>query len=268
MMADEGDDYNSEVTIDDVIAAENAERAQPLKLDGEDVPEEIRGKSPAEIADMVRRHQEALRISEDARLKALESRPAVVTPPAAPPAPEPVKTMTQEEFDALYESDPRAALQVYAELQEKRIMQNVEARISSLAGGTASSIETAMRERYKDEFELFDNEIKTLAGQVPDKALLANPQAWEQLISFVRGKPGNFEKLLEHRTQKTTAAAADAARQTQVTDSGFSSKGSVAPTGPKGSGDLTHYGLDETERMVADKLGISYADYAKQKRMR
>lgn len=268
-MAGEDSEYTTEVSINDVDAAAAAAAAAPKKLEGDDVPEEFRGKSVTEVAEMVQKHRDALRISEEARIKALEARPAVITPaPTEPAAPVQKPPMTQDEFDALYETDPKAALAVFAEQQEARIMQNVDARIRNLAAGNAVSVEQSMRTKFATEFELFGDEIKAFTAKIPDKSVLASPESWEQLISFVRGKPGNIDKLIEHRVKKNTDAAAEAARAAEAAGAGFSSKTPVVTTGPRSGGDPTFYGLDETERRVADALGQSYSEYAKYKGMR
>lgn len=255
-----------EMTMDEIERLHKAPPA-PAVLEGDDVPEEFRGKTAAEIAKIASQRTEALRTSESARLAALETRrepaasaPVVVAPPAAP------AQMTDEEFDALYETDPKQALRLMKEQSEASITQNVLARVMPLQAGAVASAEAQARAQFAAEFELFGPEIEKIIAGVPNKAFLASPKGWSDIISYIRGQPENFDKLVAHRTKGSEAAAAAAARQREVDSAGFTSRTTVAPAAPKMGGDPSHYGLDEVERRVADNMGMTYDEYAKWKR--
>ncbi len=257
-----------EITMDEIERLQQAPPS-PSVLEGDDIPEEFRGKTAAEVAKIAAQRTEALRTSESARLAALEAQrsapaPVVVNQPAAPAAP---AEMTQEEFDALYETDPKAALKIMKEQTEDQITRNVLARIMPLQSGMTASAEAAARAQFSTEFELFGDQIKQIVDTVPNKQFLASPKGWADIISYIRGQPENFEKLVAHKNKGSEEAARTAARQAQIESAGFSSRAPVAPPSARMGNDPTFFGLDDTERKVADNLGMSYKEYAHWKRM-
>lgn len=263
-MAEQGNDSGvTEHTMEEIEAA-LAAPAGPAKIEGDDIPEQFRGKTAKEIADIAAASERALRVSEQARLSAAETRQAT---PAPAPAPAPVAAaplMTREEFQAMYEQDPLGALELYDQQREAKLLANLEARVLPLAAGAASAAEAQARSKFESEFELFGSEIKQLASQVPNKAFLASPEGWEQLISFVRGKEGNFDKLMEHKIAKNQGAQA---RADQAAAAGFTSRSAVA-TIVKGASDPTNHGLDATELKVAAEFNMSPAEYVKWRDMK
>lgn len=250
------------------MAAEAAVNAnKPPVLEGAAIPEQFRGKSVNDLLEEIRKREEALRISEEARQRTLEEAVRRPAPPAVPPppAPEEPKLPTKEELAAMYAEDPIAALEIYGQFVEQRITKNLSGRMAPLADAGVVAAEQVARAKYAEEFELFGSEIDKAKGMIPDKSFLANPQNWDQLIAYVRGTPGNFERLIEARNKKNADLAAAAARNAQAATSGFQSTARVTPP-VRTEGDPSYHGLDETERKVAETLGQSYADFAKWKR--
>ena len=90
------------------------------------------------------------------------------------------------------------------------------------------------------------------------------------IVSAVRGKPENFEKIIEVRATKAARAAAAAAQEAQSGSAGASfSTSTVRPitSAPSAGSDQGNFGLDNDERRAADVMGMSYKDYAHWKRI-
>lgn len=270
-MADQDEDVGAgnEVSIEDfeaVEAASKAAAAGPALLTGDDIPEQFRGKSAKEIAEMADRSMKALRVSEEARLAALEARAAAPVPvaPAAPPAEDP-QEMTDEQFDALYEEDPKRALRVAAERIALTTERNILARMAPLQAGQRDSAEAAARAKYTEEFELLGDEIKAVVAKIPNQQYLSSPGAWDDVISFVRGK--NIDKVVDARMKKVGAANESTARAAQFASAGFTATRTVAPAPVIAGSDPSNHGLDPAELKIADTLGQSPAEYARWKKM-
>ena len=77
---------------------------------------------------------------------------------------------------------------------------HIEARIAPLTAGTMNAAENWARQEYGDEFELFEKDIKALVNGVPNKQVFTTKEGWQDAIAYVRGKAGNFEKLLGSRS--------------------------------------------------------------------
>lgn len=264
------------VSIDQIgeeleAAARNAAGVKPdeLKLDGDAVPEAFRGKTLAEVLRQNEVLAQSVQIANAAR-QAAEAAAKNGQPVVLPstPAPEPIKKLTKEELAGMFETDPIAAVAYMQDIAIQDASMQFERRFGSLSAGASVTAETRMREKYAAEFELFGDQIKQIAASVPDKSALANPEGWEHIVSFVRGKPGNFEKLLEHRTARQAEAAAIAAREAQSFSAGASfsaasARPAAAPSAaPSGGG---NYGLDAEELKAAANMGIDPKEYAKWK---
>lgn len=266
-MVDSGE--GNEVSIDDFEAMETERQAKetaPAVITGDDIPEQFRGKSAKEIAETADRSMKALRISEEARLAALEARantPAPVAPVAS--VDNGPQELTEEEFDALYEEDPKRALRIAAERIAMTTERNVLARMAPLQQGQRASAEQAARQKYADEFEALGKEIDAVVAKIPNPQYLSNPGAWDEVISYVRGQ--NIDKIVEMRMAKASASSEAAARAAQQMNTGFSATRPVAPAASIGGSDPSHHGLDDTERKVADTLNQSYAEFARWKKM-
>lgn len=188
-----------------VEAAEAAAKVPDLstvKLEGDTVPEHLRGKTAAELLTFAKGLEDSLRKSEAARVqpqvteRIIERAAPTVTEPAAKPAP------TKEQLAELFTNDPVAAMEVYGQHVAQSVLRNLEQRIGPLAQGSAQAAERQAREKFKDEFELFGDQITQIKSQLPDPSVLSQPQSWDDLVSYVRGQPQNFDKLYDHRTKK------------------------------------------------------------------
>ncbi len=261
----------SEVFLEDFEKAEKeaaAAAAAPKPIEGEDIPAEFKGKTQKEIIEIAQREAAARKISEAARLTALENRANAPAPSAAAPAaPAPVedKFLSEEEFDALYEENPAKAIRVMADQVAKVTERNVMARVGPLQSGAKSSAEAFVRQKYAEEFALLGDEIKEVAARIPNQQFLSSVEGWEEVLTYVRGR--NLEKIVDSRLKKSQEEVEKRSRQEQISSTGFSSTRAAAPPPPPGGSNAEHHGLDETERKVADTLGQTYADYAKYKRM-
>lgn len=225
-----------------------------LTVDGQDIPEHLRGKSVKDLIAAIGAREEALRLSEAARLQSATPAPPA---PVAPPPPEP--ELTDEQIAQMHEENPLKAIEAISDRAVKRAERNLEARLGPLVNGTASQVEAAIRAKYPDEFALFGQDITNIAANVPNaKAVLSDPTAWEQLIALARGRPGNFERLLEHKMNKSGGVTRQIAQQQQQDSVGFSDH-----SGGRGRAPTTVAGLDPIQREIAEKMGLTPEDYVK-----
>jgi len=198
-------------------------KASEFKLEGEDVPEEFRGKTAAEIAAQAKAAMSALRTSEESRLTmktALETR-QVEPPKPAPVVEEP--EMTREQLKELYDTDPLEAMAKMTEIAEKRATKNFSQRLGQIEGSGMSLAENWAKEEFPDEFRLFGKELADFTAKFPP-ATFSTKKGWEDAVAFVRGQRGNFEKLMEYR-QKGPDKTPAQARQEQESVAGHSSRG-------------------------------------------
>jgi hypothetical protein len=222
------------------------------RLEGDHIPAHLRGKTVAEIMQQTDALQQALRISEQARLAVQPQAPAV----APVPAPEPEKT--KEEMSEWMQSDPIAAMEYIEERAAKRIMAQVEGRLAPLVSGTSAQIEQQMRTKYSAEFAVLGDDIQQIIRSMPNaQQMLANQQVWEDLISYARGKPGNFEKVVAQYQGRSANPAVDA-RAAETVSAGFT--GTSVTRAPVAASSVQ---LDSTQKDICRVLGISEADYIK-----
>ncbi len=269
----------SSVTMDEIgehLAATTADAASTdlaaIKLEGDNVPAELRGKTVAELLRDREVLSQSVQIANNARLaaEAAAKAGATATPPAAPPLPPALPRLTKEQLAEKFETDPIEAVAYMQEIAIQDASQQFERRFGSLTHSAATTAEAEARKLYPDEFALFGDEIKTITNGVPDKNILANPEGWKLIVSTVRGKPDNFEKIIEVRAKKAAEAAARAAYDGQDGAAGTSfSTSTVRPisSAPSAGGDQGDFGLAADEKHVADVMGMSYKDYAHWKRI-
>lgn len=247
------------ITLDEMEAQQAAEAAAAgqkpadltaIKLEGDHVPAELRGKSIAEAIQQYGSVAAALKISEQARTAA----PAA--PPAAPVVEEP-KDLTNEELAALHAEDPLRAMQVMQEQADRRAQKNLDIRLAPIAAGAAAQVEQAARTKYADEFALFGDQISQLAAQIPNaKQVLTNPAAWDDLISLIRGRPGNFDKIIEHKSSGRQLITQRQAQEQQQESVGFTESSNV-----RGRRELSIGTLDPIQKEIAAKMNMSEAEY-------
>jgi hypothetical protein len=245
----------------------NTEQAQPkpikldeVRLEGDDIPEHLRGKSAADAIKMTQQLTESLRLSESARIQAeaaskLMNQAPPPPPPPAPPEPE----VTDEQLAELFQTDAVKAIRLVEDRTARKLNANLENRIKPLFSGGSSSQEQAARSRYAEEFQLFGDEITNMARSLPNgDVVLSNPAAWDDMISFIRGKPKNLERYIEHKNRKNSDVAAENARREQQSGVGFSASGGPTRPIPTDSSQL-----DSTQLEIARTMNMTPAEYIK-----
>ena len=141
----------------------------------------------------------------------------------------------------------------------RRETRNLESRLKPLFNGTAVSVEQQARAKYADEFAMFGDQISQMASQIPNsQAVLSNPAAWDDLISLVRGRPGNIERIIERKTATVTDTARRQAQESQADVVGFSGTESRARPVARSVAQL-----DPIQREIADKMNMTPEDYIK-----
>jgi hypothetical protein len=246
--------------MEDIDAADAAAVAQAADVtqmnlgDDESIPEDLRGKSVKDVIEALKGREQALKLSEAARLQAT-STPMPVAP--APVVEEPEKT--DEEIAQIYEENPLQAMELMSARSVRRAERNLETRLGPLMNGTAASVEQQARTKYVDEFALFGEEIIRVAGSIPNaKAVLSSPAAWDELVALVRGRAGNFDKLYEHKVAKAGGVTRETVQQDQVAGVGFSDN-----SGGRGRAPTSVAGLDPIQKEIAEKMGLTPAEYVK-----
>lgn len=244
-------------TIDDVEAGlqegSQAQKAADIKLEGDDIPEEFRGKSVAELIQMQKGLADSLKLSEHARMNALSAAPTVPKAPAAP-AEEP--ELTDEQLAELHAEDPVKAIRAM-QAQAVRIAQrNLEARVSPLLVGTTSAVENSARTKYAEEFAALGPEIQQIIDGLPNRQILSDPVAWDQIVSYARGQ--NFEKMMDFKLRKTRSGRAEEVREQQVESVG-------AVFAPTQSSATTRKAvvMDDYTKEIARNLQMTPEEYIK-----
>lgn len=213
--------------------------------------EELKGKSVKDFVAFygeMKRGMEAakttiqtLSASQSAMQAAMQQAPA---PQQVVATPQVEAERTDADWKKLYEEDPFAYQQARMDLLEKRTLKAIDARVSPLTGGVASTAEAEARRKYAEEFEVLGPEIAQVLDRVPDKAALAAPGAWDQVVRYVRGE--HQEKMFDHRQKKSSEAALAAARAREAGGAGVSFAGggrsngvATTVTNPGGLGELS-----------------------------
>lgn len=249
------------VTIEEMeqsLAAPTPQKLSDIKLDGEGVPDELKGKSVAELVAQANGLREALLVSERARtqsdqMAALASRP--VAAPVEQPKHEP--ELTDEQLAELHSTDPLKAIRYLRDQGIREASKNLESRMGSLFTSTAAGAEREARTKYKAEYEVLGSEISAMVAQIPNaSSVLTTPEAFDNLIAIVRGRPGNFEKMTQHYAVKAGAPTLDTARATQVADAGVTLASSMRTPIAASVG-----ALDATQLEIANKLGLTPQEY-------
>lgn len=163
-----------------------------MRLEGDNIPEDLRGKSVESL------------LTDRARMESLMkelgsnlNRPAPT--PVAPTEPDPVYDRNAIK-ELLENGNVMEAMEAMMGFAYKRVSKDFETRIAPLVSTTTSVAESSMRAKYPAEFELFGPQIAELARNAGQA--MSNPEAWDNLIAFVRGRGDNFDKLVEHKARK------------------------------------------------------------------
>lgn len=241
-------------------AAPSAVDLYNQRLEGENVPESVRGKSIAELIQYGVARDEALRLSEQARqdLLAVSTRPVQIN--NAPPAAPDVKPLSKDELNELFQNDPIAAMDYMVRLRGGELVNHVERRIGSLADSNRQTAESRARERYKTEFELFGPEITKALSTLHDQSGLASDVGWDNAIAWIRGQSGNFEKLMEHKTKQSANVGREEARSGQRVAAGYTAAAPRREPLPVGQNGRQ---LDPVTLEIAETLGLSPEEYIK-----
>jgi hypothetical protein len=254
----------TETTLDEIMElnAPEAEVTTPtvpadpasFRVDGDSVPQSLRGLSAAQITERAARLEEALRISEEARLSS-KSVPAPAQP-ATPVNPQPTG-FTPEKIRELYENDPVEAMAAMAYMAEQRANQRFEERLRGLNTSVSNSVSAQVRTQFKEDFDILGKEIEETAAQIAPEAL-ANPAVWADLISYVRGK--NIDKIVEHKL-KQRGDDSQIPSRSAVQDAQLTSLPPRVGQPPRAPTRDDNYGLDATQLRICETMGLTPAEY-------
>ena len=246
-----------DVMLDDVGDALKAEeQRQKDEADAAKKKKEREEAAAERDADpRVKALEQALRISEESRKRTEQ----FAAPPQEKKEEPPPKELTREELNELHKTDPLAAIEYMQAKAIRTAEENLARRLGPLSAGAATSARQLAMQKYPDEFQVLGEDIEAvLKNPAVDQNAMGNAKAWDDLISYVRGKPGNFEKMLDHRDSKRRDADATAAREREAASAGVHTRSEVrSPPPAKGST------LDATEKEIAKAMGMTDADYTK-----
>lgn len=246
-----------------------ATKLEEVKLEGDAIPEHLRGKTAADLVQMTSSLQESLKVSEQARLalqnssqalsEARQNQPASQPVPAAAPAQDEIDSMTDDTLQTLYQENPFKATSIMMEKQRRLTERNLQTRLGSLASATVSSVEQAIRTKYPEDFEILGKEITDFVNALPDKSALANPGAYDNVITYVRGQ--HFDKFYQAKQGKEAAkrqAELDATRAAAASTA-FTGFGGSPPPVARGR----NFELDATQKEICRIQGISEDEFRK-----
>lgn len=250
------------ISIDDLDSPPPTPAASlsEIKIDGDSVPESLRGKTAEDLVKMAQGLENALRTSESARQQQeMLLRMAAEKQPEVPQPREPEEQeLSDEQLADLYSQNPIQAIKYMTDKAQKTATRNLEQRLGPMFGSNAAQVERQMREKYKVEFELFGQDITRLLDSVPNKnEMLANPAAWEDAISLVRGREGNIQRYVQKLNNNTPEQRREAARAEQVEQVGFTDS-AIRPRRLDSA-----VQMDDTMREIARNMGLSESEYVK-----
>lgn len=254
------------VSFEEMEAARNQPAAtdfSKITLDGDDIPEGLRGKSVSELLQQVSGLQKAVQISESARLALQNSQEALTasrqaSAPVAPQAPVSEPELNEEQLEALFQESPRKYHDYMADKQEKRILGRIQGVIAPVLGSSADLLVRDAQNRYPDEFASIGSEIQSFISALPDKSTLNNPGAMDDLVAYMRGK--HWTKFQAHLTNKN-GGGLEEARESLRRETPSELPRTSSPTIARTNGGKGRIQLDETAREVARAMGLSDEQY-------
>lgn len=270
--------FGTSMTMDEIEAGAGGSTEKPdlskVMADGDDVPEAYRGKS---VADIIKIAEGARSGMNEATAAATRASEAATRAEAAGRQPverveEPVKDLTREELKAVYDEDPLKAIEIIEQQAARRLTTHVESRLSAITEGTVGQAEGWARQEFGDEFELFGDKIMDMVKSIPNKQVFASKKGWEDAVAYIRGQKGNFEKLIEHRSNKENTVNSREARDRQRETTGFSGRSTVSDTTRRETPSNDSKDMGDMEREIAQSF-ISrgtfkdMAEYKKWQRM-
>lgn len=242
VMLDEIEKQMKEQEAADKVASDAAEAKAKADLEAKARADAAAAAPPD---PRVKALEEALRISEEGRRRQEETLRSIT--PGAGKKTDETPELTREQLAELFEKEPLAAIEYLQTNAMKKLDESISRRLEPLVSGGATSAREMAKSKYPEEFIVLGPEIQAMLDDPRiSKSAMNNIQAWDDLIAFIRGKPGNFEKLVEHRASKERGKAADDARAREAAAAGTHTRSDVRPPAPVVSGDL-----DDTEREIA-----------------
>jgi hypothetical protein len=233
-----------------------------FKIEGEDIPDNLKGKSARELLNHIKSMEDTLRTVDQQRQQALTmAQLAAQGRTEAPPAPkveEPEPLITSEQVAQAFQEDAQKGVELMNKMTEQQISRAGEhfmRRISPMLSGVGSAAENEARRKYPDEFDIYKDEIAAMMKRV-DKAAMSTLESWDDLIAYVRGK--DPMRLFNHMAEKDKTKAAADAQEQQRNTAGVSMSSSTRAAAPAG-GPV----MDATTLQICDVLGISPEDYIK-----
>lgn len=230
-----------------------------IKLDAEDVPENLKGKTARDVLNYVKSVEESLRVSETARQQALATAQLAsqrVGEAPKPPAPPAKKVFSKEELKEMYDNDPLAAIEAMQSQAIDIAAEHFSRRIEPMIVGSQQTAEQQARQKYPDEFEVFEKEIKEVVANLPDPGSLSNLSTWDNIVTFARGK--DYMRLVNHQAARERTKSEAAALENERNNVGFSPGPQRRAPAPKGK-----VVLDATSQEIARNLGMTDEDYIK-----
>lgn len=258
------DDVGDSLKAQDAQAKADSEAAEAKKKAEDQAKLQAEAQAALPADPRVKALEEALKISEEARKRA-----AALTAPPPPAPPKEEKELTAEELKKLWDENPLAAIDQMLDKRTRTLEENVSRRLGSLAASGASAMREAAERKYPDEFRLFGKEITEFLATLPEaEQRMSAPKAWDDLISYMRGQPGNFEKVVKDREERNKQKAADEAHATQAATTGAHTSSQIRTPAPEGGTQL-----DDIEREIARTMfpgtapEKAYAEYTKWKKV-
>lgn len=244
---------SNQVSLTDYEAEQTQSALPPtpgeIKLDGDAIPEEYRGKTVADIIARAKATESALRISEDARLSLSQSaQNRQDAPPSQQQEPE-VPNITREQIQELYEKDPIEAMELVNNLAIARAEKHMNNRFGQLVSSVSDTTENWAKQEFADEFKVLGKEIEEFRRSLPDQRVFTSKKGWEDLVSYVRGQRGNYEKLMDYKQGgRQPQRTLELARTEQDMDSGF------APAPRRSSVPVAAGNMDVTEKKIMNEF--------------
>jgi len=234
-----------------------------MKFDGDEVPENLRGKTAREMLNRITEMENALRTSETGRQQAL-TMAQMATNQRTDAAlvvkePEPEPLITSEQVATAFSEDPAKGVDLMNKMTQQQIDRAGEhfmKRISPMLSGASGVVEAEARRKYPDEFVLFGDEIKKVLEAVPDKSIMSSAKSWDDMIAYVRGQ--DPKRLFDFWQNKDKVVKGEEAREAQRQTAGVSMSSSQRVAAPVGG-----VVIDETTREVCRVLDMSEEDYIK-----
>lgn len=255
-----------EVTLEEFEATATAEPPKPTaaetKIDVSDLPD-YAGKTVADLSSELEGFKKALRVSEESRLtmKAAMEAGRSVEQPVVPVAPAGPAVKTREELREMMQEDPMAVLDYMTNHLSANLGRHLEDRFAPMVAGNISSKEAQFRAKYPTEFELFAGDIEAVKKQVRQE-ILSTDVGWEDLLSYVRGRPGNTDKLVDAKVRAATAVLPVNARAREAANTGFTTRETTVV--PANTGPITRVDqLDATQLEICRVMNIDPSEYIK-----